>query len=126
MNRTVLSINANKPMNYLLQTVLSEKYEFIAVTDVYDGMSHLKKNNELTVIIADIDNADQEVWEFIEHINSSKMYQKPVIILSSDNNSVIDEKMAELGLRDLVRKPFSPTELVKKIDEIMLIEFIDE
>ena len=109
-------------MNYLLQTVLSGKYNINTVTDVFSGMSLIRTNKEISLVIADIDNADQNIWEFIEHINSSKLYQKSVIILCNENDARIDAKMTELGLKNLVKKPFSPPELVKKIDEIMLTE----
>lgn len=126
MNRTILSINANRPMNYLLQTVLSKKYNFIAVTDVFAGIAHLRKNKEVSLVLVDLDNAAPEIWDFIEHIGSSKMYQKQVLILSGEKDGFAEAKMIELGLKELVRKPFSPPELVKKIDEMILIELIND
>ncbi|MBK7290733.1 MAG: response regulator [Chitinophagaceae bacterium] len=126
MNRTILSINVNRPMNYLLQTVLSKKYHFVSVSDVFFAMSSLRKNKDINLVIADIDNAEQDIWELIEHINTSKLYQTSIIVLCSENDAKIDAKMKELGLKNLVKKPFSPPELVKKIDEIMLTEVIHD
>lgn len=113
-------------MNYLLQTVLSKKYHFVSVSDVFFAMSSLRKNKDINLVIADIDNAEQDIWELIEHINTSKLYQKSIIVLCSENDAIIDAKMKELGLKNLVKKPFSPPELVKKIDEIMLTEVIHD
>jgi two-component system, chemotaxis family, chemotaxis protein CheY len=122
MNRTILSINGNRPMNYLLQTVLSGKYNFVPVQDVFAGMNELKTREEIKLIIIDIDFSAQENWEFIQHIRTSGLYQKPVIVLASDKSESMDEKMAEVDVYDFFYKPFNPPDLVRTIDKLMSLE----
>lgn len=119
MKRKILSINENRPMNFLLQTVLSAKYEFIPVTDVFSGMEELKKDGDIELVLIDVDYATQENWDFIQHISSSVIYQKPVIVLASERNRRIDKKVAEEKIYEFVMKPFSPLDLVRSIDRIM-------
>lgn len=65
MSRIILSINKNESMNFLLHTLLSKKYSFIAVQDVYQGMIELKNESNIIMVIVDID--DQiEVLEFLK------------------------------------------------------------
>ncbi len=106
-------------MNYLLQTVLSNQYKLIAVADVFQGMYELKRNEEIDLIIADVDYNIRESWNFIQHIKTSNLYNKPVIVLTSDKSQAIKEKMTDTGVYDFFIKPFNPVDLVKTINKIM-------
>src|SRR5215510_8858795 len=120
MNRTILSVNGNKPMNYLLQTVLSTRYDFIPVDDVFAAMNQLKRKAEIELIIIDVDYSTQENWDFIQHINTSGLYQKPVIVLTSDKSKRMDARMTTEKVHDFFFKPFSPPDLLRTIDRLMV------
>jgi CheY-like chemotaxis protein len=122
MNSTILSINGNKPMNYLLQTALSSRYNIVPVSDVFAGMNELKRREEIKLIIIDVDYSAQENWDFVQHIRTSGLYQKPVIVLASDRSKRMDEEMGEEKGYDLVFKPFSPPDLVRTIEKLMMTE----
>ena len=119
MSRTVLSINGNKPMNYMLQTVLSRKYKISAVADVFQGMQQLKKNEAIELIVVDVDFNTEESWEFIQHIKTSWIYNRPVVVLTSDKSLSAKEKNAQSGVDYYFQKPFSPVDLVKTIDALL-------
>jgi DNA-binding NtrC family response regulator len=119
MKRKILSINGNRSMNFLLQTVLSAKYEFIPASDVFSGMEELKKDGNIELVLIDVDYSTQENWDFIQHISSSVIYQKPVIVLASERNRRFDKKVAEEKVYESVMKPFSPLDLVRSIDKLM-------
>ena len=119
MSRIVLSINGNKPMNYMLQTVLSRKYKIIAVADVFQGMQQLKSNEAIELIVADVDFNTEDSWEFIQHIKSSWIYSRPIIVLTSDKNLFSSEKAAASGVDYFFQKPFSPMDLIKTIDALL-------
>jgi DNA-binding NtrC family response regulator len=122
MNSTILSINGNKPMNYLLQTALATRYNIIPVSDVFAGMNELKRRDEIKLIIIDVDYSAQENWDFVQHIRTSGLYQKPVIVLASDRSKRMDEEMADERGYDLVFKPFSPPDLVRTIEKLLITE----
>jgi DNA-binding NtrC family response regulator len=119
MKRKILSINGNRSMNFLLQTVLSANYEFIPASDVFSGMEELKKDGDIELVLIDVDYSTQENWDFIQHISSSVIYQKPVIVLASERNRRFDKKVAEEKVYESVMKPFSPLDLVRSIDKLM-------
>ena len=119
MSRTVLSINGNKPMNYMLQTVLSRKYKIAAVTDVFQGMQQLKNNEAIELVVVDVDYNTDESWEFIQHIKSSWLYNRPVVVLTSDKTQSAARKVAEHNVDYLFQKPFSPVDLIKTIDALL-------
>lgn len=119
MRRSVLSINGNKPMNYMLQTVLSRKYKVSIVVDVFQGMQQLRSMETIELIIVDVDFNTDESWSFIKHIKSSWIYNRPVVVLTSDKSPGAGEKVAEAGVDYCFQKPFSPVDLLKTIDALL-------
>jgi DNA-binding response OmpR family regulator len=119
MSRTVLSINGSKPMNFMLQTVLSRKYKIAAVADVFQGMKHLQNNEAIELIVVDVDFNSDESWAFIQHIKSSWIYNRPVIVLTSDKALEASDKALSSGVDYFFQKPFSPIDLIKTIDALL-------
>lgn len=113
-------------MNYLLKTVLSDRYEFLPVPDVFEAVNELKKREEIDLIIIDVDYSTEENWDFIEHINTSRLHQKPLIVLMSDKTKRTDERMATEKVYDFFFKPFSPPDLLRVIDRIMIPKTISK
>jgi len=119
MSRTLLSINGNKPMNYMLQTVLSRKYRITAVGDVFQGMQQLKKDETIELVVVDVDFNTDESWEFIQHIKSSWIYNRPVVVLTSSKTLPANENLAAASVDYIFQKPFSPVDLIKTIDALL-------
>ena len=106
-------------MNYILQTVLSRKYKFTAVPDVFQGMQQLKTNEAIELIVIDLDFNTEESWAFIQHIKSSWIYNRPVVVLTSDKTPIAERNVASGGVDYFFQKPFSPVDLIKTIDALL-------
>jgi two-component system, chemotaxis family, chemotaxis protein CheY len=109
-------------MNFLFQTVLAGKYKVLPVADVYQAMSELKRREDIRLILIDLDYHTQEAWEFIQHIQTSVLYKDmPIVVLASKN----DRRHEGLDLSkvyNLFYKPFSPVDIVNRIDELVMAE----
>ena len=103
----------------MLQTVLSKKYKIEAVPDVFQGMQQLRSNEAVELVLVDVDFNSDESWEFIQHIKSSWIYNRPVIVLTSDKLLETSEKALGSGIDYFFRKPFSPVDLIKTIDALL-------
>ncbi len=112
-------------MNYLLQTVLADKYDCLFVEDIYTAVNELKHNLEIKAIVFDIDYCGKEAWDFIQHIGTSRIYQKPLFVITSDRSKSMTEKISEAKVYDFVHKPFSPHDIARAIDEIIISESIE-
>ncbi len=117
MKTTVLSINGNKPFNYILQTVLSKDHYVTIVSDPIIGLKQMKAKGNVNLVIIDTDAFEAEAFEFIEYINSSLLFHVPVIVLTSNKSELIKQKLFELSLDDIFVKPFDPLMLVKRINK---------
>jgi len=104
-------------MNFLLETVLSAKYDFVSVQDVYDGADRLRKK-DIQLVIADLDYHTEEIWDFIEHIQTSSLYpEMKFIMLASDKGDQYSRSLDSEFV--FFSKPFSPLELLSRVDELI-------
>jgi CheY-like chemotaxis protein len=125
MSKSILSINGNKAMNYLLQTILEKDYAFVPANDVFAGMHFLRSNKNISALVVDLDYQPMQSWELIEHIKSSKLYRIPVIVLTTDNNEILKQKCYEYEVEEIFFKPFNPEDLIAAINSIMNEAFIN-
>lgn len=118
MINAVLSINANKAMNYVIESIINHQYDVIAVNDIYSAAEQLKKRQDIKTIVLDVDNTQADVWDFIHHIKTSRFFNRPIIVLTSDKSLAQTKKVEETKIRYLLYKPFAPSEILKKISEV--------
>ena len=55
MTKSILSVNGNRAMNYLLQTILEKEYQFVPVSDVFQAMHQLWNNKKICCLVVEID-----------------------------------------------------------------------
>lgn len=116
MIRNVLSVGQS--MNYLIGTVLSSFYKLTIVEDVFHGMLLLKQKKDFQLIIVDLDYQTKDTMDFILHINSSKLYNQRIIVLSGAQNFRTHEQALKSRIHERFIKPFNPIDLVNAIDKI--------
>ncbi len=119
MSKSILSVNGNKAMNYLLQTILEKEYQFVPVSDVFQAMHHMKTNKKITTLVVDLDYQPHQSWELIEHIKSSKLYSIPIIVLTTENNETLRQKCYEFEVDEIFFKPFNPLDLIAAAKSMM-------
>ena len=54
MSKSILSVNGNKAMNYLLKTILEKDYQFVPANDVFHGMYQLRTNKQISILVIDL------------------------------------------------------------------------
>ena len=115
MRKSVLSVNGNKAMNYLLQTCLEKEFQFLPVNNAFEAMHQLKTDKKVCFLIVDIDFHTQQSWELIEHIKSSKLYNIPVLVLATENTEILRHRCYEYEVDEIFFKPFNPVDLIAAI-----------
>ena len=111
-------------MNYLLQTIFEKQFNFVPVTDVFEGMHYLKTNKKVQALIVDLDTNAEESWNLIEHIKSSRLYNIPVVVLATNNNETLKQKSYEFEIDEIFFKPFNPVDLIAAINSLMTTEVV--
>ena len=95
------------------------EFEGHTVYEAGDGMEavHLCRNNEFDIIIMDIMMPELDGFSACREIR--KQTDTPIIMLSARGEEYDKINGFELGIDDYVVKPFSPKELMLRIDAIM-------
>lgn len=121
MSKSILSVNGNKAMNYLLQTIFEREYDFVPVTDVFQATHYLRKNKNISALVVDLDYHPQQGWDLIEHIKSSRLFKIPVIVLTTDNTEILRKKCYEFEVDEIFFKPFNPVDLIAALKGMMTV-----
>ena len=116
MSRSILSINSNKAMNFLLRTLFQKEYRFVPVETIFQAMYQLRSDKSIELLIVDVDHHTEESWEFIEHIKTSRLYNIPVLVLTSENSEEVRRNCYELGIDDIFFKPFNPMDIIAAVN----------
>jgi len=124
MSKSILSVNGNKAMNYLLQTIFERAYDFVPVSDVYQALYQLRSNRRIGVLVVDVDFQSQQSWELVEHIKSSRLYKIPIIVLTTANSEAIRQKCYEYEIDEIFFKPFNPLDLTSAVKSIMEVKVL--
>lgn len=95
------------------------EFEGHSVTEAADGMEavHLCRNNEFDLVIMDIMMPELDGFSSCREIR--KQSNVPIIMLSARDDEYDKINGFELGIDDYVDKPFSPKELMLRINAIM-------
>jgi len=124
MSKSILSVNGNKAMNFLLQTIFEKEYCFVPATDVFHAMHQLRIHKSIRALIVDVDFQPQQSWELIQHIKSSRLYKFPVIVLATENNDTVKQKSYDFELDEIFFKPFNPVDLITAIKNLMTADLL--
>lgn len=95
------------------------EFEGHTVTEAADGMEavHLCRTNEFDIVIMDIMMPELDGFSACREIR--KISQIPIIMLSARGEEYDKINGFELGIDDYVVKPFSPKELMLRIEAVM-------
>ena len=95
------------------------EFEGHAVIEAGDGMEavHLCRNNEFDIIIMDIMMPELDGFSACREIR--KQSDTPIIMLSARGEEYDKINGFELGIDDYVVKPFSPKELMLRVEAVM-------
>jgi len=105
-------------MHYLFQTIFRDEYRLIPVQDVFGGMHQLKTNKDIELLIIDVDYEPEQSWEMVQHIKTSKLYDIPVVILTSTNDELVKSKCYDLGIDEVFFKPFNPVDVIAAVKSL--------
>jgi DNA-binding response OmpR family regulator len=121
MKQTVLVINDSKAIRFLLQTILSKKYNVISFHDTCSTMQWLLRKNIPQLIIADPQLPDGENWELISNLHNSGLYGTiPVVVLSNLSEEEMIVNCAEYtNVVKSFTQPFNPLELLEVVDNLV-------
>ena len=109
-----------------ITNILRNDYELVTVNSGMRALRYLREEKP-DLILLDIRMAQQDGIETLREIrNMEERKDIPVIMLTGVENKDIVVEIAKLGVCDYLLKPFSSTELLKRIQRVLGQEETEE
>lgn len=120
MSRRILVVEDQEDNRRILRDLLaSARYEIVEAVTGKEGVS-MAQMHRPDLIIMDIQMPEMDGYEATRQIKAnSALRDIPIIAVTSYALSGDDKKAYEAGCVDYITKPFSPRQLLAKIEEFM-------
>jgi CheY-like chemotaxis protein len=127
MKRSILVIEENRSLRYLITTLFTNIYIVRSVENNRQAMLLFNSGYNADLIILDVADMKSENLELLEHVSTSSIFSNvPVIVLSSSHDEDLKNICLQSGANDFLTKPFNPVYLFEKADELLLSEHIPD
>lgn len=100
---------------------LLERYNYQVIT-AKDGLDAIQKlqNNLPNLILMDLDMPRMDGFEFAANVRANDKYQNiPIVVVSSREGLMQQDKTEKLKLSAFVKKPFQESELMSTVQQIL-------
>ena len=118
MNNKILIVDDEKNIRTLIKKyAIFEGYEVLEACDGIEAYNLCVENNDIALIIMDIMMPELDGYQAVKKIFSKKKI--PVIMLTAKGEEYDRISGFELGIDDYVVKPFSPKELMYRVNAVL-------
>ena len=115
----VLIVEDNTDMRQYITQLLSGRYQVTTAINGKKALSILEQDT-FDLIITDAMMPEMDGFQLLEHMKSDKNYAgMPVIMLTALNLEKSKLQALTLGVDDYLTKPFSPTELLARVANLI-------
>ena len=106
-------------LRFLISDTLA--LEDFEVIEAEDGEKALKSitNTNPDLIIIDIMMPKLSGYEVIKEVRNMNIKQPKIVVLTAKGEKKAKDKALEIGVDDFMTKPFSPLELLKRVEKVM-------
>lgn len=119
--KKVLVIEDDAPLCWLLEKILSSKYEVFIMNDGMEAWSWLTDNHQPDLIISDLKMPTLDGIELLENLSNSGIFKNiPVIIVSGYEDAAKRKQCLDLGAFTYLVKPFEPQSLMTEVERALL------
>ncbi len=117
--QTILIIDDQASIRFLLGSFLKNKYRVIGFEDGFSAMQWLVNANFPDLILLDLDVPRLSGRDFLAQIKKSGYFQDiPVIIISGDHSPETIDFCNRMGVAAYLTKPFNPVNLNEIVKDI--------
>ena len=107
--------------NQLLVDMLEDGYNLFTAKDGNEAWNILKQHSEhIFVILTDLGMPDSSRYELIEKVKNTENFSDiPVIVITGEKDSVLEQECFDLGVYDFITKPIRPLILKNKLINLL-------
>ncbi len=118
MTRTVLIVEDTEPTRDILEMAILQLPDVIvhAVATAEEALSCLASNH-IAAIVTDLNLPHMDGFELIAQVRAAS--DMPIMVISGDNDPRTLERLVTLGASAYFRKPYSPSQVRQKLEELI-------
>ncbi|MFQ5835199.1 MAG: PleD family two-component system response regulator [bacterium] len=119
MKKILIADDRSEVVELVKVTLEGEGYRTIDASDGREALEKIRKEKP-DLILLDIVMPKMDGFEVLSKVKKDpKTKEIPIVMLTAQGQKVDQEKGRRLGARDYIIKPFSPSHLLNKIEEIL-------
>lgn len=119
MKKILIADDRSEVVELVKVTLEGEGYRTIDASDGREALEKIRKEKP-DLILLDIVMPKMDGFEVLSKVKKDpKTKEIPIVMLTAQGQKVDQEKGRRLGARDYITKPFSPSHLLNKIEEIL-------
>ncbi len=116
----ILIIEDHEAVRLLLGLTFKKQYNVVTKRDGIEGWAWLAAGNLPDLIMLDMQMPRLNGLEFLRQLRASGFFAEiPVLLVSGNDNATENANAFDLGIVDLIRKPFNPVSLSEKVTAIL-------
>jgi len=117
--QTILIVEDNNSLRLLYKTYLSDKYDILTAENGYGALEELNKHH-VDLVLSDIRMPQMNGLTLRKKINNKNGDELiPFIFLTAQDDDMMQEQAADLGIDDYLIKPVNKPQLMKVIQRIL-------
>ena len=107
-----------------LQQILEPRVQFNGVQTGGEALDYAKKN-DIDLLLLAVKLPDMDGFELMRTLRRQPKFKDlPIIMLTSDQTQKAEAAVAMAGGTDIIRKPFIPIIVVKKVEQVLEMEYL--
>jgi len=120
----VLLVDGNEGDRQRLHQILDPRVKLKEVASGREALSYIKQHNVTLVLLAS-KLPDMGGFEVLRKIHQEPRFKDlPVIMIVQDQSQKAEAAVAMAGGFDIIRKPFIPIIVVKKVEQVLELEYL--
>lgn len=121
-SKSILVVDDDEGLNSVITKFLGKKFPTMQIYQAFDGFdagSQMMEKRPCCIIL-DLDLPGVDGFSICSRIREGDKYGKPtIIIMTALEDSELENKMKELGVKHLFRKPLNLVQLSEAVDSII-------
>ena len=119
MKKILIADDKPEVLELVRVSLEGEDYQIIDASDGKEALEKIKKEKP-DIVLLDIVMPKVDGFEVLSQLKKDiKLKEIPVIMLTARGQKLDKDKGRELGAQDYIVKPFSPSHLLYKIEEVL-------
>lgn len=117
---TILVVDDMEVNRAILCEIFKDEYRILEADNGRKALELIEsEKNRLAVILLDIVMPEMDGFQVLENIYQTVMKEVPVILITGDTTTMPEERGFDLGVADVVKKPFEPHVIRRRVANVV-------